>query len=70
MIPEHELIVLTCDMPDDGLKAGDLGTVVQVHRDGVAYEVEFTDERGDTIAVTTVEADQLRRATERDWRRT
>jgi hypothetical protein len=56
MIKEHNRIVLTSDIPAEGLKAGDVGTVVHVYRDGLAYEVEFTTLAGDTAAVVTVEA--------------
>ncbi len=41
MIREHEGIVLTQDLPDEGLQAGDVGTVVHIHQEGAAYEVEF-----------------------------
>ena len=40
-IKEHDCIVLTADLPKEGLKAGDVGTVVHIHGDGAAYEVEF-----------------------------
>jgi hypothetical protein len=60
VIKEHDRIVLKTDVPDEGLKAGDVGTVVHVYRDGLAYEVEFTTLNGDTAAVVTVEASQVR----------
>jgi hypothetical protein len=60
MIKEHERIVLKSDLPAEGLKAGDVGTVVHVYRDGLAYEVEFTMLDGDTAAVVTVEAAHVR----------
>ena len=41
MIKEHDRIVLTSDLPGEGLKAGDVGTVVHVHKQGEAFEVEF-----------------------------
>ena len=41
MIKEHDCIVLTRDLPDARLRAGDVGTVVHIHRGGAAYEVEF-----------------------------
>ena len=40
MIKELDTIVLTVDLPAFGLHAGDLGTVVLVHKHG-GYEVEF-----------------------------
>jgi Domain of unknown function (DUF4926) len=60
MIKEHERIVLTKDVPAEGLLAGDVGTVVHVYRDGQAYEVEFVTLDGQTAAVVTVEAADAR----------
>ena len=60
MIKEHDRIVLKSDLPAEGLEAGDVGTVVHIYGDGLAYEVEFTTLSGDTAAVVTVEAAQVR----------
>ncbi|MBX3728840.1 MAG: DUF4926 domain-containing protein [Candidatus Sumerlaeia bacterium] len=60
MIPEHSLAVLLSPSPPHGLVAGDVGTVVHVHDDGAGYEVEFMDVLGQTIAVLTVDANDLR----------
>jgi Domain of unknown function (DUF4926) len=59
-IKEHERVVLKSDLPADGLIAGDVGSVVHIYRDGLAYEVEFTTLDGDTAALATVEASQVR----------
>ena len=66
MIKEHERIVLKSAVVTEGLEAGDVGTVVHVYRDGLAYEVEFTTLNGETAAVVTVEADQVRPVHERE----
>lgn len=66
MIKEHDCIVLTQDLPDEGLQAGDVGTVVHVHRGGAAYEVEFSTLTGETVAVATVLPFQLRPVGRRD----
>ena len=66
MIQELELAVLTRDVPEDGLKAGDVGTVVMVHQQGAGYEVEFTTLAGLTIAVVTVPSDAVRAVRERE----
>jgi Domain of unknown function (DUF4926) len=66
MINEHDCVVLVQDMPEEGLKAGDVGTVVHIHRQGAAYEVEFITLTGRTVAVATVTASQLRSVTARD----
>jgi hypothetical protein len=60
MIKEHERIVLSAPVPAEGLEAGDVGTVVHVYKDGLAYEVEFTTLDGETAAVVTVESSQVR----------
>ena len=66
MIQEHDCIVLTQDIPDEGLQAGDVGTVVHIHRDGAAYEVEFVTLIGQTVAVATVLSSQLRPVNRKD----
>ncbi|MGH7859523.1 MAG: DUF4926 domain-containing protein, partial [Candidatus Binatia bacterium] len=57
---EHERVVLTASVPEEGLEPGDVGTVVHVYRDGEAYEVEFLTLDGRTAAVVTLEASQVR----------
>jgi hypothetical protein len=65
-IEEHDCIVLTQDIPDEGLQAGDVGTVVHIHANRAGYEVEFMTLTGKTLAVTTVLPLQLRPVTSRD----
>ena len=60
MIAEHERVVLTANVPAEGLESGDVGTVIHVYSDGLAYEVEFTTLDGKTAAVATLEATQVR----------
>ncbi len=66
MIPEHERAVLTVDVPEYHLKAGDMGTVVHVYSTGKAYEIEFFTVEGETLDVVTVEVDQVRPVNRRD----
>lgn len=66
MFKEHDRIVLTSDLPEEGLKAGDVGTIVHVHRQGEAFEVEFLALDGHTAAIATVVAPQARPVTTRD----
>lgn len=66
MIREHERAVLTRDLPERGLKAGDVGTVVHVYRDGAAYEIELFALDGRTLDVVTVEAEHVRPVGYRD----
>ena len=65
-IREHDCIVLTAGLPADGLEAGDVGTVVHIHRGGEAYELEFMTLAGDTLAVATVLGGQCRPVSKRD----
>ena len=60
MNKEHDCIVLTQDLIEEGLKAGDIGTVVHVHDGGTAYEVEFMTLAGETVAVATLLENQVR----------
>src|SRR4051812_27863836 len=56
---ELDRAALRTDLPAYGLIAGDVGTVVFVHDDGAAYEVEFMTADGDTVAVETLTAEQV-----------
>jgi hypothetical protein len=60
MIEELDRVVLTTDLPDYGLKKGDIGTVVLVHQNSSGYEVEFVTLGGETVAVVSLFAAQLR----------
>ena len=66
MILEHDCVVLTCDLPDLGLVRGDVGAVVHVHGQGAAFEVEFVTLSGDTVAIATLDAAQVRPVGRRD----
>ena len=57
---EHERIVLTTNLPEYGLQAGDVGTIVHVYKGEQAYEVEFVALTGRTVAVVTIPSDQIR----------
>lgn len=65
-LKEHEPVVLTRSRPESGLEAGDVGTIVHVHRGGAAFEVEFMTLTGRTVAVITVPASDLRPVNQRD----
>ena len=60
MIAEHSLVVLDCDPPHEKLSRGDVGTVVHVYKGGRGYEVEFVDGGGQTVALVTVGAADVR----------
>jgi len=59
ILREFDLAALRTDLPEYGLIAGDVGTVVFVHADGAAYEVEFMTADGRTLAVETLTASQV-----------
>jgi hypothetical protein len=63
-------VILTRDVPEGGLRAGDVGTIVERHVvSGVAdegYSVEFFDMTGNTVAVVTLAASALRVPTRAD----
>ena len=60
MIAEHARVVLKCDKSTSGLYAGDVGAVVHVYSNGAAYEVEFVDGDGTTVACITVDSKDVR----------
>lgn len=57
---EHSLVVLTRAVPEHGLEAGDVGTVVHKYRGGRAYEVEFASAGARSVAVLTLEPTDVR----------
>ena len=62
MIKELDPVVLTEDLTEHGLQAGDVGWVVMVHRAGAGYEVEFATLTGETVSVVTLPAATVREA--------
>ena len=61
MIAELDCVALTAGLPEHGLAAGDVGTVVHVYQDGRKFQVEFTTYDGATVAIAKVAADQVRK---------
>lgn len=66
MITEYASVILTGNIPASGLEAGDVGLVVQVYREGNAFEIEFTSLDGGTFSIQTLEARYVREARNRD----
>jgi hypothetical protein len=60
MIKELDSVILAVDLPEHRLEAGDVGTIVLVHAGGAGYEVEFVALDGETIAVATLSAAEIR----------
>lgn len=46
------------DLPEHGLRRGEVGTVVDAWKDG-AFEVEFSDESGEAYAFIALHANKL-----------
>ncbi len=61
MLDEHEVIALTVDLPEQGLRVGDTGTIVYVAPNSGGYIVEFMNFEGDTVALVDLMSDQVRR---------
>ena len=63
-------MILTRDVPEHGVRAGHVGTVVERHTVAgvpeVGYSVEFFDMTGNKVAVVTLTASALRRPTPAD----
>ncbi len=53
-----DVVALTEDRPHDGLRRGQVGTVVEQLGEGV-FEVEFSDEQGRTYAQLPLNERQL-----------
>jgi hypothetical protein len=60
-----DTVVLTRDIPQSGLRRGDLGAIVEVHGPD-AFEVEFVAASGRTQAIVTLNAKDLRHAGDGD----
>jgi hypothetical protein len=57
---EFDRVVLTRDLPEHGLRPGDIGTIVHVYDEPAGFEVEFFNAAGGTLAVVTVGAADVR----------
>ena len=66
MIELFKEAVLVVDLPDKGLEKGDVGVVVEIYGDHNGYEVEFMTKEGRTIAVETLNPDQVRAIDKQD----
>jgi hypothetical protein len=57
---ELECVVLAHDVPEHGLRAGDVGTIVQIYAEG-GVEVEFVRGSGATQALLTLKEHDIRK---------
>jgi len=56
---EIDVVVLTRNLDQIGLREGDVGTIIHRYADGLAYEVEFVTAAGMTAAVVTLNASDV-----------
>ena len=54
----YDVVTLLDDLQDEGLKRGQVGTIVEEWQPGM-YEVEFADTHGITYAMVALCAEQL-----------
>ncbi len=59
-IKEHDLVVLSEEITEENLEAGDIGTVVHRYENGNRYEVEFATAGGNIVAVLKLSSDKIR----------
>jgi len=67
--PLYTEVILVQDVPTEGVRAGDVGVVVERHEIAgrePGYSVEFFDMLGNTVAVATVPGSALRVPTPAD----
>jgi hypothetical protein len=53
-----DVVMLRVDLPEEGLSRGQIGTVVEIPAEGV-FEVEFTSDEGETLALIPLKREQL-----------
>jgi len=60
-----DTVVLGRDIPESGLRRGDLGAIVGLHSED-AFEVEFVAASGKTQALITLATDDIRHVDDHD----
>jgi hypothetical protein len=61
MLQLFEPVALLNPRPELGLSRGQVGAVVEVYDDGAAFEVEFSNDRGETYALGAFKVAELLR---------
>ena len=57
---ELDIVVLAHDFQEYGLQQGDIGTIVHAYHHNQIFEVEFVTGEGQTLAVLTLKAEDIR----------
>ncbi len=65
-VRELDTVVLLRDLPDVGLRAGDMGAIVHLYSPD-AFEVEFVARSGHTVALRTLSTSDVRPARDEDF---
>jgi hypothetical protein len=60
MVHELDTVVITRDLPERGIVAGDIGVVAHLYTDNTVAEVEFVSGEGATIAIETLPVTEIR----------
>jgi ATP-dependent exoDNAse (exonuclease V) alpha subunit len=61
MFKDHDVVVLTENLPAYGLVKGDVGTIVDMFKDGQGFLVEFNDSVGRLVAMEPLAQAQVRK---------
>ena len=54
-----DIVALLIDIPEEGLRRGNVGAIVEVYNSGEAYEVEFVDRDGQTYGLLALRPEQF-----------
>ena len=54
----NDVVALTKDLPEHNLLKGQVGTIVEIHKNDL-FEVEFSDDLGKTYALLALKGTQL-----------
>ncbi|TAF72593.1 MAG: DUF4926 domain-containing protein [Bacteroidetes bacterium] len=57
-LEKHDIVALLKEMPEKKLMKGQIGTVVEKYSE-TEFEIEFSDNKGKTIALLTLHSNQL-----------
>lgn len=60
MFSELDTVALTHDIGEYALKSGDIGGIVHCYEQGEAFEVEFVNGEGKTVALVTLARNEIR----------
>ena len=66
MFEELEIVELAHDLKEHNLKEGERGTIVEIYKNGEAYEVEFIAPDGKTTALLTLMPNDIRTTMNKD----